>query len=127
MRKSVIAMSLCALMTAAAVGQAQAEDVNLWVRTSSGAVLEALAEQFNATHEDKIIVTQITAEQMVTKLGASIAGGAPPDGVVMDLIYLPTFAATDSLEDITEFVDGLPYADSLSPSHVRLGTFDGKK
>lgn len=127
MRKSIFAVSMAAVMVAATLGQAQAEDVNLWVRTSSGAVLQALADQFNASHEDKVIVTQITAEQMVTKLGASIAGGAPPDGVVMDLIYLPTFAAADTLEDITEFVDGLPYAQSLSPSHVRLGSFDGKK
>lgn len=127
MRNSIFAVSTAAVMVAASLAPAQAEDVNLWVRTSSGAVLQALADQFNAQSEDKIIVTQITAEQMVTKLGASIAGGAPPDGVVMDLIYLPTFAAADTLEDITEFVDGLPYADSLSPSHIRLGTYDGKK
>lgn len=127
MRKHAVAASLAAVLVASAWGQAYAVDVNLWVRTSSGAVVQALADQFNATHDDKIVVTQITAEQMVTKLGASIAGGAPPDGVVMDLIYLPTFAATDSLEDITGFIDGLPYADSLSPSHVRLGTYEGKK
>ena len=110
----------------ASTSAASAEEVDLWVRTSSGAVLQALAEQYNAKHQDKVTVTQITAEQMVPKLGAAIAGGAPPDGAVLDLIYLPTFAANDALEDITDFVKGLPYADALSPSHIRLGTYDGK-
>ncbi|MDR3472113.1 MAG: sugar ABC transporter substrate-binding protein [Devosia sp.] len=120
-------VAIAALMLSASAASAYAEDVNLWVRTSSGAVLQALADQFNASHTDKVIITQITAEQMVTKLGASIAAGAPPDGAVLDLIYLPTFAATDSLEDMTDFIDGLPYASNLSPSHIRLGTYNGKK
>lgn len=128
MRKRYLAsFSLGLLLAGAAIGQSAAEEINLWVRTSSGAVLQALADQFNASHEDKVVITQITAEQMVTKLGASIAAGAPPDGAVLDLIYLPTFAATDSLEDITDFIDGLSYANSMSPSHLRLGTYNGRK
>jgi multiple sugar transport system substrate-binding protein len=116
---TVVAIGLSAI-------PAQAEDLNLWVRTSSAPVLEKLADLYNAEHEDQVVVTAITAEQMVPKLGASIAAGAPPDGAVMDLIYIPTFAATDSLEDMTEFVNGLPYADALSPSHVRLATYNDK-
>ena len=96
------------------------------MRTSSGAVLQGLAEKYNASHADKVNITLITAEQMVPKLGAAIAGGAAPDGAVLDLIYLPTFAANDSLEDISDFVKSLPYADALSPSHVRLATYEGK-
>lgn len=127
MRNNFKALLLASTMAVLGVAQAHAEDLNLWVRTSSGAVLQKLADQFNASHEDKVIVTQITAEQMVTKLGASIAAGAPPDGAVLDLIYVPTFAATDSLEDMTSFIDSLPYAAALSPSHIRLGTYEGKK
>lgn len=126
-RNYLASFSLSLLLAGATIGQAAAEDLNLWVRTSSGGVLQALADQFNASHDDKVVITQITAEQMVTKLGASIAAGAPPDGAVLDLIYLPTFAATDSLEDITDFIDGLPYASNMSPSHVRLGTYNGRK
>lgn len=126
-KRYLASLSLGLLLAGAAIGQAAAEEINLWVRTSSGAVLQALADQFNSSHDDKVVITQITAEQMVTKLGASIAAGAPPDGAVLDLIYLPTFAATDSLEDITDFIDGLPYASSMSPSHLRLGTYDGRK
>ena len=77
-RKYLAGVSLGLLLAGAAIGEAAAEDLNLWVRTSSGGVLQALADQFNASHDDKVIITQITAEQMVTKLGASIAAGAPP-------------------------------------------------
>ncbi|WP_246697801.1 hypothetical protein [Rhizobium sp. G21] len=62
----------------ASTALASAEEVTLWVRTSSGAVLQGLAEKYNAAHSDKVNVTQITAEQMVPKLGAAIAGGAAP-------------------------------------------------
>ncbi|RAX40354.1 ABC transporter substrate-binding protein [Rhizobium tropici] len=124
MFKLKLTISAIALMASATL--ANATDITLWVRTSSGAVLQGLADKYNATHVDKVNVTQITAEQMVPKLGAAIAGSAAPDGAVLDLIYLPTFAAADSLEDITDFVKSLPYASALSPSHVRLATYGGK-
>ncbi|WP_322882760.1 sugar ABC transporter substrate-binding protein [Sinorhizobium medicae] len=124
MRKRSI--MLAALILAATSSLAKAEEVTLWVRTSSGAVLQGLADKYNASHDDKVVVTQITAEQMVPKLGAAIAVGSPPDGAVLDLIYLPTFAASDSLEDVTDFVKGLPYAEALSPSHIRLATYEDR-
>ena len=124
MHKYKLMISALSLLASATL--ANAAEVTLWVRTSSGAVLQALAERYNATHPDKIVVTQITAEQMVPKLGAAIAGGAPPDGAVLDLIYLPTFAAADGLEDITDWVKGRPEASAMSPSHIRLATYEGK-
>lgn len=121
-----IKLALIALSLLASTSLANAEDITLWVRTSSGAVLQALADHYNASHADKVNVTQITAEQMVPKLGAAIAGGAAPDGAVLDLIYLPTFAAADSLEDISDFVKSAPYASAMSPSHIRLATYNDK-
>ncbi|OLP55724.1 ABC transporter substrate-binding protein [Rhizobium rhizosphaerae] len=124
-RWALAALSLAA-STVLASASAQATDVTLWVRTSSGAVLQGLADHYNAKHTDKITVTQITAEQMVPKLGAAIAGGEPPDGAVLDLIYLPTFAAAEGLEDITEFAKSRPYFSAMSPSHIRLATYEDK-
>lgn len=124
MRKSNLI--LAAIAAVAMTSASYAEEVNVWVRSSSGAAMQALAEQYNAKHDDKIVVTQIAAEQMVPKLGAAIAGGSPPEAAVLDLIYLPTFAANEGLEDISDFVKELPYAQALSPSHIRLATYDGK-
>ncbi len=126
MRKTRLVFAAATAATLAMTSMVHAEDVNLWVRTSSGAVMKGLVDQFNAKHDDKIILTQITAEQMVPKLGAAIAGGSPPEAAALDLIYLPTFAANEGLEDITDFVKGLSYADALSPSHIRLATYEDK-
>ncbi|KQT82757.1 sugar ABC transporter substrate-binding protein [Aurantimonas sp. Leaf443] len=115
-----------ALFLLSSTVMASAEEASLWVRTSSEAVLKGLAERYNAARPDKITVTAITAEQMVPKLGAALAAGTPPDGAVLDLIYLPTFAAAEGLEDITDFVKSRPYAAAMSPSHIRLATYEDK-
>lgn len=106
---------------------AHATEATLWVRSSSAEAIQGLADHYNAAHpSDKIVVTPITAEQMVPKLGAAIAGGEPPSAAVLDLIFLPTFASAGALADITDFVHGRPYADAMSPSHIRLATFGDK-
>src|SRR5262249_26665205 len=38
-------------------------------------------------------------------------------------IYTPAFAAAGQLEDLTDWAKSLPYFNSLSPSHVKLGTY----
>ncbi|QQA41791.1 ABC transporter substrate-binding protein [Pelagovum pacificum] len=119
------ALTVLAGVTAAT--PAFAEEVDIWVRTSTAPILEAMAESYNASHEDQISIVPVVAEQMVPKLGAALAGGAAPSAVAMDLIYMPTFAAAGMLEDMTDFIDSLPYSDALSPSHVRLATYEGKK
>ena len=53
-----------------------------------------------------------------------LASGAPPDIVAVDLIYVPEFAAAGQMTDITEKAKALPYFDQLSPSHVRLATYE---
>ena len=50
---------LAAVTLAASASWAQAEEVNLWVRTSSAAVLQALAEKYNAAHDDTVNVTAV--------------------------------------------------------------------
>ncbi len=117
-------LGLAAMFALGALGSAHAEELNLWVRTVSAAPLQKLADLYDKAHPgDKIAVTPITAEQMVPKLGAAIAAGNPPDGAALDLIYTPTFASGGTLEDLTDFIKGLPYFKALSPSHVRLGAY----
>jgi len=62
----------------------------------------------------------------MTKVGASVGAGAPPDLMAVDLIYVPQFAASNQLTDITEQAKALSYFDKLSPSHVRLATYEDK-
>ncbi|MGO7867562.1 ABC transporter substrate-binding protein, partial [Rhizobium ruizarguesonis] len=48
---------ITALALLASSSLASAEEITLWVRTSSGAVLQGLADKYNESHSDKVNVT----------------------------------------------------------------------
>jgi len=101
--------------------------ISFWSR-DGGQVepLRKMVDAWNADHANQIELTVIPAADYMTKVGASVGAGAPPDLMAVDLIYVPQFAAADQLTDITEFSKALSYFDNLSPSHVRLATFEDK-
>ncbi len=114
---------------AADAGAAPAADgvtMSFWTRDSNQAQVRTLVDAWNATHDNQIEVTVIPSGEYMTKVGAAAAGGSAPDIIAVDLIYVPQFAAAGQLTDITEMAKSLPYFDALSPSHVRLGTYEGK-
>jgi multiple sugar transport system substrate-binding protein len=102
------------------------DTVSFWVRDSDQAVAGPLVKAYNAKGEGTVKLTIIPAGQFVTKFATSIAGGSPPDVVATDLIYVPAFAAANQMTDITDRAKALPYFDKLSPSHIRLSTWQGK-
>ncbi len=113
-------ISLC-LMTSAS----GAENISMWVRSGIGDSFKKVVEAYNAGHDDKVTLTEVPFSELVQKYATAIAGGQAPDALSMDLIYTPAFAAAGQLEDLTDWAKALPYFNSLSPSHVKLGTYDG--
>ena len=111
---------------APAAGEASGVTMSFWTRDSNQAQVRALVDAWNATHDNQIEVTVIPAADYMTKVGAAAAGGSAPDIIAVDLIYVPQFAAANQLTDITESAKSLPYFDKLSPSHVRLATYEDK-
>lgn len=109
-----------------AAGAAQADTLQMWVRSGIGASFTKLVEAYNASHEDKIQMTEVPFSELVQKYATAIAGGQAPDALSLDLIYNPAFAAAGQLEDLTDWAKGLPYFAALSPSHVKLGTYEDK-
>jgi multiple sugar transport system substrate-binding protein len=94
-------------------------------RNPNQAQVQMLVAAWNEAHpEIQIEATFVPTDQFVTKLGTMIAGGTPPDITAIDLVFGPQFAAAGQLSDITELATALPYFDQLSPSHVRLATFE---
>ncbi|MCY4527124.1 MAG: extracellular solute-binding protein, partial [Anaerolineaceae bacterium] len=106
---------------------AQDEQINMtmWIRATSF-VAQTLVDEWNANNDSQIELTVIPAAEYVTKMGAAIAAGEPPDIASIDLIYTPAWSSTGQLTDITEYVEALPYADDLTPSHMELGTYEGR-
>ena len=116
----------CSLFFCLAATLSAKDTVSFWVRDSDQAVADPLVKAYNAKGEGTVKLTIIPAGQFVTKFATSIAGGSPPDVVATDLIYVPAFAAANQMTDITERAKALPYFDKLSPSHIRLSTWQGK-
>lgn len=103
-----------------------AEKVEIWVRTGVGDAFKKTVEAYNSGHENQVAMTEVPFSELVQKYATSIAGGQAPDALSMDLIYNPAFAAAGQLEDLTDWAKSLPYFNSLSPSHVKLGTYQDR-
>jgi multiple sugar transport system substrate-binding protein len=122
MKRFLAATGLISLMLASA---ASAENISMWVRSGIGDSFKKVVEAYNAGHDDKVTLTEVPFGELVQKYATAIAGGQAPDALSMDLIYTPAFAAAGQLADLTDWAKSLPYFNSLSPSHVKLGTYDG--
>jgi multiple sugar transport system substrate-binding protein len=100
--------------------------ITFWVRDSDQAIVDPLVKAYNARGATNVKLSVIPAGQFVTKFATSIAGGTPPDVVAIDLIYLPAFSKAGQMTELTAQAKALPFFDKLSPSHVRLATYEGK-
>lgn len=111
-----------ALMSMTALASA-AETANIWVRSDGSNFMPQIVEAFNKSHENQIKLDIIPTGELVQKYATAVAGGTAPDGLSIDLIYTPAFAAAGQLEDITDWAKSLPYFNQLSPAHVKTGTY----
>ncbi|GLS22450.1 ABC transporter substrate-binding protein [Labrys miyagiensis] len=125
MNKWIAGLALCASLgwTQAAWS---AETANIWVRADASNFMPKVVDAFNKSHPDQIKLDIIPNAEIIQKYGTAVAGGTPPDGLSLDLIYTPSFAASGQLEDITDWAKSLPYFASLSPAHVKTGTYQDR-
>ena len=119
-------MAATALISASMISVASAETISMWVRSGIGDSFKEVVKAYNAGHENKVELTEVPFAELVQKYATAIAGGQAPDALSLDLIYTPAFAAAGQLEDLTDWSKALPYFNSLSPSHVKLGTYEDK-
>jgi len=102
--------------------------VQFWARSVSGPLAKKLVSEFNATHPKlKVKLTQTSINDDTTSLATSIRAGDPPDVVGLNDIDMPTFTRNGSFMDLTPAIAKLPFAKSLSPGHMGLATYKGKK
>lgn len=124
MKRLLVATSIATLSLVSTASAA--EKIEMWVRSGIGDAFKKVVEAYNSSHENQVVATEVPFSELVQKYATAIAGGQAPDALSMDLIYTPAFAAAGQLEDLSDWAKSLPYFNSLSPSHVRLGTYDGK-
>jgi multiple sugar transport system substrate-binding protein len=114
------------LAIAAGISAHAQNTITFWVRDSDQAIVDPLVKAYNAHSATNVKLSVIPAMQFVTKFATSSAGGTPPDVVAIDLIYLPAFSKAGQMTDLTAQAKALPFFDKLSPSHIRLATYEGK-
>jgi multiple sugar transport system substrate-binding protein len=125
MKRLTMLAATATLLSMTALASA-AETANIWVRADGSNFMPQIVEAFNKSHENQIKLDIIPNAEIVQKYATSAAGGTAPDGLSLDLIYTPAFAAAGQLEDITDWAKSLPYFKELSPAHVKTGTYKDK-
>lgn len=107
-------------------GGAPSGTFTMWARDNEKGFITLLADAYNKSHKAQVKVTVIPAANFVQKFGTAAAGGSGPDVASIDLVYLPYFASTGVLEDITDLENSLSYKDGLSAAHRKLAQYEGK-
>ena len=129
MRLPVHSSLLALALTASAVampGVASATDIQMWVRASGATAAQFMIDLWNASHDDKVVVTVIPDNQMVTKLATGSQAGDVPDMVSFDLIYMPDFMKAGFLKDITDEMKKDPNYEGVAQAYKDIATYDGK-
>ena len=124
-RTTCAALALLIGATAMATS-ASADTMTMWVRASGTNAASKLVDLWNATHADKIELTTIPDNQMVTKLATGVQAGEVPDLVSFDLIYMPDFMKAGFLVDLTSDLKADPNYASVAQAYKDIATYEGK-
>lgn len=117
---------LAASLTAISVSGAWATDLTMWVRESAADPGQLMVDLWNSSHDNKIALTAIPDNQVVTKLATSVRAGDAPDLMSFDLIYMPDFMKAGFLTDVTEQMSADPNYATHIQAYKDIATYEGK-
>ena len=120
--RSLVTASVLALVA----GSAFAEGLTMWVRESAADPGQLMVDLWNTGHPNKIALTAIPDNQLVTKLATSTQSGDAPDLISFDLIYMPDFMKAGFLTDVTEMLAADPNYALHVQAYKDISSYDGK-
>ena len=120
-RLFVTASTLAVLSSAA-----MAEELSMWVRESAADPGQLMVDLWNSGHDNKITLTAIPDNQLVTKLATSVRAGDAPDLISFDLIYMPDFMKAGFLTDVTDQLNADPHYASHVQAYKDIASYEGK-
>ena len=120
------ALAATLIASSAFATAAYADTMTMWVRASGVNAATHIVDLWNSTHPDKIELTTIPDNQMVTKLATGVQAGDVPDLVSFDLIYMPDFMKAGFLVDLTADLKGNPNYASVAQAYKDIATYEGK-
>ncbi|MGW0944759.1 ABC transporter substrate-binding protein [Streptomyces sp. NPDC002623] len=110
-----------------ATGVDDGATLTMWTRAATRPQSEALVKAYNAGHKNKIELTVIPTDDYQAKVGAAAGSRDLPDLFASDVVFVPNYTTSRLFADLTERIDALPFADELARSHIKAGTYEGKK
>ncbi|GAA0831266.1 ABC transporter substrate-binding protein [Streptosporangium amethystogenes subsp. fukuiense] len=133
-RAGMAAIALLALTTVAACGGSErtaapadeATTITMWTRAATQAQSERLVKAYNASHKNQVKLTVIPTDNYQPRIAAAAGAKQLPDVFAADVIFVPNYTSQGLYLDISDRIAALPYKDKLAPSHIRLGTLDGR-
>jgi multiple sugar transport system substrate-binding protein len=119
-------LALGASVLAAMSLPSAAETLTMWSRAAAAAPAQGMIDLWNSTHEDKIELTVIPDQQVVTKLATAVQAGDVPDLMSFDLIFMPDFMKAGFLVDLTDLLKDDPNQAKVAQAFKDLATYEGK-
>ncbi|MEV2217625.1 sugar ABC transporter substrate-binding protein [Streptomyces sp. NPDC050997] len=101
--------------------------LTMWTRAATRPQSEALVKAYNASHKNKVELTVVPTDDYQAKVGAAAGSRDLPDLFASDVVFVPNYTSSGLFADLTERVDALPFAKDLAQSHIKAGTYEGKK
>ena len=69
----------------------------------------------------------IPTDDYLPRVGTAAGAGELPDVLSLDVVFVPQFTTGGAFLDITDRIAALPFADDIAPSHIEVGTLDGRE
>ncbi|RXR26970.1 sugar ABC transporter substrate-binding protein [Oerskovia turbata] len=102
-------------------------ELTLWTRAPMEKQATLLVDAYNASHKNQVSLTITPNDDYVAKVGAAAGSSSLPDLFAADIVYVPNWTSQGLFTDITDRIDGLPYADELAQGHVDAGTYEDQE
>jgi multiple sugar transport system substrate-binding protein len=98
--------------------------ITMWTRAATQAQSERLVKAYNAAHKNQVELTVIPTDNYQARIASAAGGRNLPDVFASDVIFAPNYTSEGLYLDITDRIEELPFADSLAPPHMQLGTYE---
>ncbi|WP_066366429.1 ABC transporter substrate-binding protein [Herbidospora mongoliensis] len=101
--------------------------VTMWTRAATQAQSERLVKAYNASHKNQVKMTVIPTDNYQPRIAAAAGAKQLPDIFASDVVFVPNYTSQGLFADISDRIAALPFKDSLAPSHMTLGTYEGRQ
>ncbi|HEX6326695.1 MAG TPA: sugar ABC transporter substrate-binding protein [Jiangellaceae bacterium] len=110
-----------------AMGVDDGSTITMWTRAATETQSQLLVDAYNESHQNQVDLSVIPTDDYLPRVGTAAGAGELPDVLSLDVVFVPQFTTVGAYLDITDRIAALPFADSIAPSHIDVGTVEGRQ